>query len=331
MPPFGNDGREITERWLSQEHYSFWDLSGVKPTPKSEYMPLVFDDEMLFTSFNAFNEKGRIGPIDDCLHTTCMLNCILSNVISEKLTENRYRFEDLFRVMNHAWCMYPPPVGEGPGDSVTARRYSFKVEEVAWAWREYWKDIERQSDTQYGDYGLPTTLFNFVDFNRPEYYFDSEKTEHRLITDEGEIEIVFTAPILDEGSEEGDYKYPEISIRGGVPRKFEIIYDDYNSEQVEWMDEGGDGTEGGSGGDEEKSIYEQAMGNDWFHNVNTIFDENASADKSDDRKIVLSKDELLGDTYAWYNRGLIADIPKDRLTYLPYEEEEPVGLVPSGV
>jgi hypothetical protein len=360
-PPFGNDGREITERWLSQEHYGFWDLSGVRPVPKSEYMPLVFDDEMLFTSFNAFDEKGRIGPIDDCLHTTCMLNCMLSNVISESIQDiytdvkqppetARFRFEDLFRVINHAWCMYPPPIGEGPGDSVTARRYSFNSisvneketvtyatgstkdflvpvdKEVAWAWREYWKDIERQTRSSYGDYALSTMLFNFVEFNRPEYYFDSEKTEHRLITDEGEIEIVFTAPILEEANEEGDYKYPEISIRGGIPRKFEIIYDLYDSEQVEWMDEGGDGTEGSSGGEEEKSIYEEAMGDDWFHDENTIFDENASADKSDDRKIVLLKDELLGDTYAWYNRGLIANIPKDRLTYLPYEVEKPIGF-----
>ena len=320
MPPFGNDGREITERWLSQEHYGFWDLSGVKQVPKSEYMPLVFDDEMLFTSFNAFDEKGRIGPIDDCLHTTCMLNCMLSNVISEELTENRYRFEDLFRVINHAWCMYPPPVYEGPGDSVTARRYSFKIEDVAWAWREYWKDIERQACSTYGEYALNSTLFNFVDFNRPEYYFDSEKTEHRLITDEGNVNIVFIAPVMDEEGE-GGYEYPEISIEAGAPRKFEIIYDLYDSEQVEWMDEGGDGTEGGSGGEEGSSIYEEAMGDDWFHDDNTIFDSNASAEKSDDRKIVLSKDALLGDTYAWYNRGLIANIVKDRLTYLPYSEK----------
>ena len=303
-PPFGNDGREITERWLSQEHYGFWDLSGKEPVPRSEYMPLVFDDEMLFASFNAFDEKGRIGPIDDCLHTTCMLNYMLSNIINEELTEDRYRFEDLFRIINHAYCMYPPPVYEGPGGSVTARRYSFKIENVAWAWREYWKDIERDN------------ILNFVDLIRPEYYFDSEKIEHRLITDEGNINIVFTAPVQEDGS----FKYPEISIEGGVPRKFELIYNDYNSEQIEWMDEGGDGSEGGSGGEEEKNIYEEAMGSGWFHDDNTIFDSNASAEKSDDRKIVLSKDILLGDTYAWYNRGLIANIPKDRLVYLPYKE-----------
>ncbi|MCK4529369.1 hypothetical protein KAW18_18550, partial [candidate division WOR-3 bacterium] len=365
-PPFGNDGREITERWLSQDYYGFWDLSGLKPVPKTEYMPIVFDDEMLFTSFNAFDEKGRIGPINDYFHTTCMLNCMLSNAINEEPVVTytntyspaktaRFRFEDLFRVINHAWCMYPPPVGEGPGDTVTAMRYSFKgtevneketktsvtghvydvlvptVKEVAWAWREYWKDIERGVPTKLEyEMGIPgNPAFNFVEFNKPEYYFDCEKTEHRLITDEGKVAIIFVAPSFESKDEPptiyvkedggyGGYKYPEISIKDGVPRKFEIFYDDYNNEQVEWMDEGGDGTKGGSGGEEEKSIYEEAMGSDWFHDDNTIFDGNASSEKNDDRKILLSKDDLLGDTVAWYNRGLIANISKDRLIYLPY-------------
>ncbi|MEA2066821.1 MAG: hypothetical protein U9O65_07020, partial [Thermotogota bacterium] len=224
MPPFGNDGREITERWLSQEHHGFWDLSGIRPISKSEYMPLVFDDEMLFTSFNAFDEKGRIGLIDDYFHTTCMLNCMLSKVISEELTKDRHRFEDLFRVINHAWCMYPPPLYEGLYNSpFTVKRYSFKIDNVAWAWREYWKDIERNVSEE--------MIFNFVEFNKPVYYFDFEKTEHRLITDEGEVFIVFKAPMI---KEDGDYEYPEISIENGFPRKFEILYDDYDSEQVEW-------------------------------------------------------------------------------------------------
>ncbi|MCK4528411.1 hypothetical protein KAW18_13645, partial [candidate division WOR-3 bacterium] len=202
--------------------------------------------------------------------------------------------------------------GEGPGDTATGMRSSFKIDDIAWAWREYWKDIER-------DKGKGGVILNFVNFIRPEYYFDCEKTEHRLITDEGNINIIFTAPRQEEGS--NNFKYPEISIEGGVPRKFKITYDNYNDEQIEWMDEGGDGVEDGSGGKEEKSIYEEAMGSDWFHDDNTMFDENASAEKSDNRKIILSKDSLLGDTVSWYNRGLIADIPKNRLIYLPYEEE----------
>ena len=331
-PPFGNDGREITERWLSQEHYSFWDLSGIEPTPRSEYMPLVFDDEMLFMSFNAFDEQGRIGPISDCLHTTCMLNCMLSNTISEVLTEDRYRFEELFTVINHALCMYPPPVYEGPGGSVTARRYGFKIDGVAWAWREYWKDIERNIDDK--------ILLNFINLTRPDYYFDFEKTEHRLITEEGEPAIRFVAPVKEEG---GSYTYPEVFIKGGVPRKFELIYDEYNEEQVDWVQdapplgssvEGGGGEFGGAGvtggwdleiegdtgeGEFDTNIYEKAMGDEWFHDVNTIFDVNASTEKLDIRKIVISKDVLLGDTYAWYNRGLIANIPRNRLIHLPYE------------
>jgi len=337
-PPFGNDGREITERWLSQEHYSFWDLSGTEPTPRSEYMPLVFDDEVLFTSFNAFDENGRIGPVSDCLHTTCMLNNMLSPIINEKLTESRYRFEDLFRVINHAWCMYPPPVYEGPGGTVTARRYAFKIDDVAWAWREYWKDIERNIDGE--------RLLNFVDLNKPDYFFDAEKTEHRLITEEGTPTISFVAP---QKGDDGSYTYPEIFMKGGVQRKFELIYDEYNEEQVDWVQdvpplgsslEGGGGEFGGAGvtggwdleiegdtgeGEFDTNIYEKVMGNEWFHDVNTIFDVNASTEKLDIRKIVISKDVFLGDTYAWYNRGLIANIPRNRLIHLPYElNQEPI-------
>ena len=326
MPPFGNDGRELTERWLSQDHYSFWDISGADPTPRSEYMPLVFDDECLFTSFDAFEEQGRIGPVANYFHTTCMLNYMLSSIIGEVIEEERYGFEALFVVKNHAWCMYPPPVYEGPGGSVTARRYNFKIEGVAWAWREYWKDIER------GIGGEDDIILNFVSFTKPPYYFDSEKKEHRLITDEGSVEISYTCPIPDGL---GGYLYPTICIVGGVPRLFEIMYDDYNDEQVDWIDEvappepgdleggGGEfggggasgGWSGGGGGEYDTAIYEKAMGSGWFHDINTIFDENASTEVSEERKIIF------GESSVGYNRGLIANIPKNRLVYLPYEEE----------
>lgn len=376
-PPFGNDGREITERWLSQEYYGFWDLSGVEPVPRSEYMPLVVDDETLFTSFDAFEKQGRIGPIANCFHTTSMLNWLVSELVAEKfiLTHTttydapdtaRFRFEDLFEVLKHAWCMYPPPVYEGPGDTTVAIRYSFKeanvneketltvpgtgtvydvlvptTKNVAWAWKEYWLDIGRGVKTaQEVLYGLEAKPpLDFVSFNKPPYYFDFEKIEHRLITDEGKTDISFKAPAL-KGDGGTEYTHPEISITGGIPRKFNIIYDDYNDEQVDWVDEcgdepvagdleggggefGGAGATGGwgepeEGGEQDAAVYEKTTGDEWFHDVNTIFDSNASSDKSDDRKIVLSRDSLSGDTFAWYNRGLIANIPKNRLTYLPY-------------
>ena len=342
QPPFGNDGREITERWLSQEHYSFWDLSGVEPIPRSEYMPLVFDDEMLFTSFNAFEEKGRIGPVEDCLHTTCILNNMLSAVIGETLSETRYEFKDIFNKIKHEFCMYPPPIYIATGDTTYITRYGFKDESVAWVWREYWKDIERADDDN---------VLNFVDFVRPNYYFDAEKTEHKLITDEGDKKIIFTAPKKDEGGDEGDIVgddeskeeggLPTICISNGVPRKFKILYDEYNSEQVDWVDESAEGADefggGATGGwesitdgttgeeDNTGALYEKTTGDEWFHDYNTIFDENASAAKSEDRKIVLMKDSVLGDTHVWYNRGLIASIPKNRLFYLPYEEEPTIS------
>lgn len=332
LPPFGNDGREITERWLSQEHYSFWDLSGVEPTPRSEYMPLVFDDEMLFMSFNAFSEEGRIGPINNCFHSTCLLNCMTSSLINETMGADRFRFSDIFNVIKNGVCMYPPPAYEYASGITFTRRYGFKDNTVAWAWREHWKEIERGCNNN--------KVLDFVDFVRPNNYFDAEKVEHRLITDEGHKKITYVAPVV--GGSIENYELPYIYIgEGGAPRQFEIIYDDYNSEQVDWVDEsaptppnfeggGGGGatggwestTEGDAGEDGQgASIYEKVMGDEWFHDYDTVFDSNASVEKSDDRKIVLTIDPLLGDTYAWYNRGLIAHIPKNRLFYLPYLEE----------
>lgn len=375
LPPFGNAGREITERWLSQDFYGFWDLSGIKPIPRTEYMPLVFDNETLFTSFDAFEERDE----HNYFHTTCMLNYMMSPVIEEKITvtyENTYsnasvsrvRFDDAFRIINHAWCMYPPPVYEGPSGHTSVRRYSFKEAEVndketktsptghvydelipankdvAWAWREYWKDIERALPDARGI----VRVLDFVIYNKPDYYVDFVKKEHRLITDEGETKIFFKAPLAkNTGKGAAGYSYPEISIENGPPRKFNIIYDDYNDEQVEWKDEGGDGTDGSSGGGDlgveggggefggggasgswddsgDGSVYENTMGGDWFHDSNTIFDASASAEKEDDRKIILDIDAW-GEECIWYNRGLIANIPRNRLGYLPYRlAEQPI-------
>lgn len=326
LPPFGNDGREYTERWLSQDYSLFYDCSVSPPVYRSEYMPLVFDDKTLFASFNAFEKSEGL----DCFHSTCMLNYMKSNIINERVvTDNvsRFRFEDLFKVRTHSWCMYPLPVYITGNVNMT-KRYSFNdvtVGGVAWAWREYWNNIERQVVGDVDD--VVTTFLNFVDFKRPGYYFDYDKMEHRLITGEGAVTIIFRAPTISlEGTSKNEdgvyngYSYPEISIAGGEARRFEVFYDDYDKEQVEWMDEGGDGSSGSSGGDENPSIYEVTSGPDWIQIPNLIVDAEASPVKSDDRKIVVGRVGTV-ETNLWYNRGLSALISKDRLKYFPYKSD----------
>jgi hypothetical protein len=141
------------------------------------------------------------------------------------------------------------------------------------------------------------------------------------------------------------------------PRFFRILYDinDYGPELVDWKDEGNQGVASGSGGDtlsdeetadkveEEASgeadggpeggqsgedsgnMYERA--NDppgtpiesrlWLHDFNTLFDEEADPETSEERAAVYGIDLDGQPIYKYYNQGLIATIPKNRLHWLP--------------
>ena len=323
LPPFGNKGREYVERFLVRDYASYVDLYSSAFSTKREFMPMVFDIEDLAKDVNCFADYDRFSDLHEPFYGYSILNNYTSDFLSETISDERYRFDDIIDPIRHYMCMYPPPLIYWSGRFVTAR-YSFKNNNHVWAWQEYWKDIERNINSSNGQ-------FRFMDLIRPDYYFDVNKKEHRLITDEGDRIITFTPPEF-EDDEDGNREmsvYPSIKLDEGKPRFFKLIYTNYTDASVEWQDESSTGQVGGSGGDGEGNIYESANNGpdqngfsvnnnpQWCHSFNTLFDASATAEPSEDRSIFLGPDDEGDEVHVYYNSGLVVGMPQNRLCYLP--------------
>jgi len=319
LPPFGNEGRGYVERYLSRDYVGYLDMSGPRPVPKAEYMPMIFDREDIFTDLDCFSTQDMYSPVGEPFSNFPILSTALALHVGESISANRYRFEDIIQPINHANCMYPYPLIVMSNLKIKVIRYGFLNENHVWAWPEYWEEIERNIDSDYGK-------FNFVNILRPEYYFDEDKYEHRMIIDEGDHVLIFEPP-KPSGDDGDPPTYPSISIDGQNPRFFKIVYNSYSSVKADWQDESASGEDGGSGGG---NIYEEAnngydengVGHDhdplWIHNFDTLFDGEATSDPVEDRKAYLGEDVDTGEEfYGYYNRGLIAHIYRDRLKFLP--------------
>lgn len=327
LPPFGNYGRGLIERYITRDFASYLDCSSGEPHTAFEHMPMVFDKEDLFADLNPFANPDEATPLHEPFSHFSMLSNYTASFIGEQVSKTRHRFEDVIEPAYHGNCMYPHPLMEMWSGMYRVIRYGFKSNNHVWAWPEWWKPIERNKKSSLGQ-------FRFLDIARPEYYFDYNKAEHRLITDEGKHTLIFEPPIFNEKTIEGDIDdsnanvFPSISIDGKFPRYFKLLYDDYSTENVEWKDEATTGEEGSSGGG---NIYEAAnngaglnglyvhtAGTQWLHDYNTLFDANSSAEPNEDRKAYLGKNAWTGeDVYLYYNRGLVASITRNRLQYLP--------------
>lgn len=319
LPPFGNAGREYMERWFSQDFTSFIDRSGPIPEVKSEYMPMVIDNTQFFYGLNSFVVPQKYSPDGTPFSFQPQMSFLLASHVKEEVAgeEARLRWDEVFKELYQGNCMYPFPVYSTKLSTYIVR-YGFRDESLCWAWPELWKDLERNVESPDG------VRFRFMDLIRPEYYIDYHKVEHRLITDEGESTILFKAPVIENGEV---VKYPSISINGWHERFFKILYkeDEYDTRLVDWVDDSAEGFVDGSGGEsggEEGSIYEDAMGDDWLHDPNTIFDQYAEREKADDRKACVGIDMDYTPIYKYYNQGLVANIPRNRLIYLPINESD---------
>lgn len=368
-PPFGNDGREYIEKFLSDEfksHLSLVLYPGRDSLYRSEWMPMAMDHSMFFMSFNAYDTSSEddyyyiseyysLDPFRYCNQ----LNFLMLDNINEGLeieedgegnpTGNiaRYRWDEIFEVHHEGNCTYPYP--EYPlGTRTKALFYYMKKPWSSWAWQEQWRDIERNlSDFERpaleqeegeeeeiaaggGDVTVEKTIdvgkLDFLDIIKPKYVFDAYKEEHRRICDEGAHYIYYTGPKLDDdGNME---KYPTLSLDGAHPRPFEILYDENSytsSNSVVWKNEGGNADVGGSS--DEDNIYEDASGSDWIHDENTIFDSEATSSGSGaeeaGREAITNISAFTGETTTkYYNRGVIIEMTRDRLDYLPKEYTE---------
>lgn len=352
MPPFGNHGRAQVERWFFRDFISFPKREGANMGVGRGYVPLVFDHPDLRQDLNCFAETSE-GSYD--FYHFSIMSTLLATFNGEGyMSDEYYRFEDIIDLIYQGGCSYPPPTIYNPNNmNIAIVRYGFTEEDICWAWPTRWYDIERGQDTGVQLY--------FVSLKYPDYYFDYPKQEHRLTVDEGTHSIEFIPPINENPEEEetdsegepeedsGNKKYASISIDGAYPRYFNIMYDDYTSGYVDWKDESPTGEENASGGEGEEgeqpgSIYEATNNKPedlegpydlsktiWIHDPDTLFSGEASYERLDERKVVIDvilsydPDSYSGPRYGYYNRGLIAKIPKNLLNRLPLDKTDQEG------
>lgn len=318
LPKFGNVLREHVERFKSIDNSYYISQKFQLFLPKYAWMPLVMDDTCLYFNFNCVDDFSInfINPLNFWL---------MSTDTQETIEEDtRYRFDEVFGIRKTILASYPPPIIHRGSAYPFVAYYHFKDDFMQWAWQEKWLDIERNSDEG---------LF-FTSLIKPDYIYDMYKEEHRLIVDEGSYDIIYTAPTIDAVSK-SLLTYPSIQLGTGPERWFEIIYDsedDYDNSLVDWRDEN-QGVVDGSGGGSETSIYEVTTASgEWLHAHpdlypgynNMIYSVDAvrtpEAAEAVDRYMEISYDTILDELEDYvYNRGLIVEIYKDRLKYLPYE------------
>jgi hypothetical protein len=192
--------------------------------------------------------------------------------------------------------------------------FYFKDPQVAWAWRERWKDVE------YVD-----RKFFFITYGKPEYKYSYEKEENRYICDEGTYTISYTAP---EISEDKIITHPSLQLGNGPKRFFKLNYDN-PSDEAQWMDEGSGNVDGSVDEGAESNIYEVTSptpaNSEWDHDENCLFDSEAvrtyALATAADREFKFINDEDESDS-SYYNRGIIVNLTRERLDYLPYEETD---------
>jgi len=311
-PPFGNEGRELVEKFISQDYVNHF--IGRPPYQRNEWMPLVLDQSVFFSTFNAYDDN----PEDEYMviseysnyesfRYTNQLNMGLSAAIDEKIVQEkdeynestgvakRFRWNELFQVHHEGNCSYPLPPYPISTTATKALFYYLKKDWHAWAWQEEWKDIERNIEGDLPETDLDTEdpsdadlvnseeevtidmgKLDFLELTKPLYIVDAHKTEYRRIMDEGKWIVEYRGPRLDE---EGYMKYyPFLFFHGNKKtfrKPFEIIYpeDSYTNVSVTWAKEGGATGVGASAAKD--NPYEKTSGNEWVHSKDTLFDNTA--------------------------------------------------------
>ena len=221
---------------------------------------------------------------------------------------------------------------------------------IQWAWQEIWKDIERvgvDEDTAMGKdegavdvdsgstsgpleisdvgevvlkvvsrpyqlvAGLVLGKFLFADTAYPDYQYDAEIGEHRLVVEEGEYTLALWAPVRES---DGSYDEPkfELQLGTGPKRTFDI-----------------DGNWDVDTGHTYYDLYNTCTQDPWVTNV-TLFgpgytNTSESAAESDGRMIE-DYDGGGVKTETYYQRGLNVTLPSAKLYYLPREK----ALINSG-
>jgi hypothetical protein len=239
------------------------------------------------------------------------LSFLTSDFIGEQISDERKDFDEVFGTRGIWRATYPPPlVTEGAIQKI--HHFYFKDPQIAWAWQERWKDVE------YVD-----RKFFFITYGKPEYKYSYEKEEHRYICDEGTYTVSYTAP---EISGDEIVTHPSLQLGDGPKRFFKLNYDS-PSDDVQWADEGSGNVDGSVNEGDKPNIYEVTSptpaSSKWNHDENCLFDSEAvrtytlAEAAGRDFKFINTEDERETN---YYNRGIIVNLTRESLDFLPYEE-----------
>lgn len=253
LPPFGNDGTELVEKFVSQDHLTHF--TGTIPPTRSEWMPMVMDHSQFVVSFNAFedldvnidyalgNNKGSAGLV-----FTSMINFFTLPEVGETPPDGdialdtgdaRYSFDELFDVEYEGNSSYPPPTVQITDDSTANNFYKFKNENTCWAWQEYWVPPQRIS----GNLNIVSKVY------LPPYMYSLFKEENRMSPDEGTYQLSFFPSGASAAIGAPAGVYGSMKFGDGPARSFKMIYGAmdpetglydydaslYNNTQVEWV------------------------------------------------------------------------------------------------
>lgn len=322
-PPFGNYGRDFLERYMSKDHCEgeYTKTSGEKVTVNA-WMPAVIDNNSFYFSFNCFDTYSNLNA-EDCFSFVDQFNFLLNQDIEEEIYKEgadllRFSWDELFVV--EGVVGYNPKPTVFIGESPFGYFYKFKYSDLAWAWQEEWRNIERAIvvEDKYKD-NSDIAKLSFLKLMKPSYIYDDMKKQHRFICKEGYYYIKFDGPEYSEGK---ITKFPSLSLlkegeEDGIGRRryFNIMYDSYDVTPIEWEDEGN----GENGGSSDGNIYEQTSLGDWINYDNMLYAiDESSADPVEERTFYTAG--MFGWEKSYYNRGIIVNMLKADLTKLPTDE-----------
>lgn len=192
-----------------------------------------------------FDELFDVNSLDDEILYDNDYDLVYPEAITASgvsVLSNRIRNDENCDLRNKFWLTYKE---ELPYDALE------EGESVQWAWKELWRDVERNVDTD--DYKFDESrlmdcdddtgvdvcdnsvfssrpyqgteelfgLHKFLSILYPNYKFDSTLTEHQLVCDEGDHVIRFIPPTRED---DGSYTAPVffIQLDDGPPRSFDL-------------------------------------------------------------------------------------------------------------
>jgi len=217
---------------------------------------------------------------------------------------------------------------------------------IQWVWQEIWKSVERsvpETDTILGEdsgYDISNVgassssaqtedaegeideiilsrpflytdqvakgPFLFANVNYPDYKYDAEIAEHRLVLDEDQYTLFVTAPVRNNDGEYEEKKF-YLQLGTGARRPFDIA--------SSWISDADEDTNPG--------LYDDTIGGDWVEDVTLFapgFTSKSKTVAENEGRVIVTYDGSGDKVKTYYQRGLNVSLNTDKFQYLPREK-----------